>query len=331
MCFTWRSAVWLHRRLPFGCRSSCLHAQRVTEAVVAIFRARTGKHIDGYVDDMVSVITKILSASAYAYFHWLCDYLGLEIALEKCMTPDVIRLFLGLLYNLVDMIMTLPEEKLHRVLHMLNEWLDRETCTKAQTQSLLGHLNHLTAVVHAGRPFTARVVDLLREATFPAKITDELKQDIRVWIQFLTSEFSCSSIIKSQDLAPPDETLCVAVNGQTFVIQCNGHASAFELHRDMPYFPNPVMHAIAVWKAGHQHVNELTGKVVKVSVPTKAAAVVVNRAKTHINVIRPMIRDMWMCQARNDFMIKAVPQTSHIKQTLYSTFHDFQTIKVPLK
>ena len=203
MCFTWRSAIWLHRRLPFGCRSSCLHAQRVTDAVVAIFRARTGRHLDGYVDDMISVLTKIVSAHCYAYFHWLCEYLGLGIAIEKCLTHDVIRQFLGLLYNLVDMVMSLPDDKLHRVLQILNEWLQRETCTKAQTQTLLGHLNHLSAVVHAGRPFTARVVDILRESEFPAKVTLELKKDIQVWIELLTSDFACSSIIKSQDLSPP--------------------------------------------------------------------------------------------------------------------------------
>lgn len=98
----------------------------------------------------------------------------------------------------------------------------------------------------------------------------------------------------------------------------------------MPVFPNPIMYTIAVWKAGHLHVNICAGKVIKVSVPTKAAAVVLNRAKTNVHAIRPLIRDMWMCQARNDFIIKAVPQVTVNKQQLYSMFHDFQSIKIPL-
>ena len=87
MVITWRKAIWLHRRLPFGCRSSCLHAQRVTDAVVLIFTRTTSTHISGYVDDFASIVAKIRSALAYAAFHALLDELGLLRSVEKDQEP----------------------------------------------------------------------------------------------------------------------------------------------------------------------------------------------------------------------------------------------------
>ena len=97
MCLTWRNALWIHRRLPFGCRSSCLHAQRVTDAVVAIFTKTQCAHLAGYVDDFASILRRLLAASEYAAFHRLLDELGLLKTIEKCQSPNLIRIFLGLL------------------------------------------------------------------------------------------------------------------------------------------------------------------------------------------------------------------------------------------
>ena len=117
--------------------------------------------MDGYVDDCASIVTLILSDQAYAYFHWLLDFLGVARSIDKDQCPDLVRVFLGLLHNLADMVMTIPEDKIHRALKMLSEWLIKDSCTKSQAQSLLGHVNHFTTVVQAGRPFTARIVDII--------------------------------------------------------------------------------------------------------------------------------------------------------------------------
>ena len=330
MCFTWRRGLWLHRRLPFGCRSSCLHAQRVTKVITAIYKNQSKQHMDGYVDDCASISTLTISAQAYAYFHWLLDYLGVERSVDKDQCPDLLRIFLGLLYNLRDMVMTIPEDKVTRALNMLQDWLTKDTCSKTQAQSLLGHVNHLTAVVHAGRPFTARIVDLIREKQFPALVAADLKEDIQTWIDFLQSDFSRSSIIKSQDLTDPDVSLRVAVNGQTFVLNSEGELLPFTLHVDMPLLPPHAMYAVAVWKASMEYGSKFAGLVVKVTVPTKAAALVINRAKTSAECLRPMIRQMWMQQANLDFVVKAVVSKTNIKEELYSCFHDFKAIKIPL-
>ena len=329
MFLTWRQALWFHRRLPFGCRSSCLHAQRVTDAVVLIFTRTTKTHIDGYVDDFASIVAKIRSALAYAAFQALLDELGLDRSVEKDQSPFYIRIFLGLQYNLIDMIMTIPEDKVNRAVVVLNEWLNRDRCTKSQTQSLLGHLNHLSAVVQAGRAFTAFIVDLLRQDAFPACINDDLKADISAWINFLTSEFNRSCIIKSQDLAEPDVMFQVAANAHSCVIKFQSTCYAYKLHSETPSLPHRAMYAVAAWSIVCNFPEQIKGTVVKISVPSKVAALVINRARTDCHIIRPLLRCLWINMARNDCLIKAVAQSNDNYSELYANKLKFSVIKLP--
>ena len=329
MVITWRKAIWLHRRLPFGCRSSCLHAQRVTDAVCLIFTRIHAAHLDGYVDDYVSVVTIVRSASAYAAFHGLLHELGVERSEEKDQTPHWLRIFLGLQYNLRDMLMSIPEDKVLRVVSSLHQWLEKHTCTKSQVQTLLGHFNHLAAVVHAGRPFMASLVDILRQNQFPAPVTEDLKKDINVWLTFLQSDFNGASIIKSQFHAVPDSVLTIAVNGQSCVIECDGSMSAYMLNTTEPFLPQKAMYTVATWLAVNKHSEKLRDSVIKVSVPTKTAAVIINRAKTDIKCIRTLLRQMWAKQAKYDYVITAIPQQSNNFVRLYGVYHEFKIIKLP--
>ena len=330
LCLTWRGALFFHLRLPFGCRSSCLQAQRVTDAVVVIFTTENGVHLAGYVDDFTSILRKLRSAALYARFHKLLDDLGLYKTLEKCMSPDVIQIFLGLLYNLVDLTLTLPDEKLERAVVFLRKWQQKSQCSKHDVQVLLGHLNHIASVLHAGKPFTAFIVDLLKTDKFPASVDDHLKQDLDMWLNFLDSDFKKTSIIKAFDLAVMDAVLRIAVKGQTCVLLFQGEFYAYKLHVEVPHMPPHLMYLIAVWCATERLCEFFNDMVIRVAVPSKNAALAINRAKVNCDYLRPMVRKMWLQQAHHDFIIKAdVCKTNNCVE-LYDVFHDFQEIKLPL-
>ena len=294
-----------------------------------IFTRTQRTHIDGYVDDYVSVVTIIRSASAYAAFHALLHELGVERSEEKDQMPHWLRIFLGLQYNLRDMLMSIPEEKVIRIVDILQQWLEKDTCSKSQIQTLLGHLNHLAAVVHAGRPFMASIVDMLKLNVFPAVISVELKRDIQMWLNYIQSDFNGACIIKSQAHAIIDSVLSVAVSGQTCVIDCCGLTSAYKLHVEEQFIPKRAMYTVAVWLAVEKHSEIMKNSVVKISVPTKVAAVIINRAKTDISPIRTLLRQMWAKQAMFDYVVTAVPHCSDNYQRLYGVFRDFKVVKLP--
>lgn len=218
LAFAWRGALFLHRRLPFGCRSACLHAQRVTDALTAIYRELTKHFMVGYVDDITSVIEKLVSAAAYLDFNDLTDRLGVGRALEKDQCPDILRIYLGLLYDLARRTLHLPEEKLLRVLNLLEKWTVMDTCTKQDLESIIGVLNHVAVVVPAGRPFCASLLDQLRQGQFPVQISDDLKRDIDMWRTFLTDEGQCMISMHALVEKSCDSVLIIACRSQSCMI-----------------------------------------------------------------------------------------------------------------
>ena len=328
LAFTWRSGLYFHRRLPFGCRTACLHAQRVSDAVALIHRSISPGHMEPYVDDFDGIVTSSLSAKAHRAFHLLLHKLGLLTTPEKSISPTHQAIFLGLLYNLLEYTLTLPPEKVQRVLVIIEEWLQKDACSKQQLQSLLGLLNHLTTVVHAGRPFTAALLDVLRQGHFPHPVTDELRQDLIAWKQFLSSKFAVKSIMKCASREIPDSIVAIAVRKNTCVVSVCGGISGCRFGSDVSV-PQHAMFALAVWFISVNYVTQLTGKLILVLVPTKAAAAVINRANTTCTQIRPALRQMWLAQAQEDCVIKAVHDKFVNNDYLFRQFVKFEDVVLP--
>ena len=172
-------------------------------------------------------------------------------------------------------------------------------------------------------------MDLLRADKFPADVDNNLRSDIAMWKSFLQSDFSKTSIIKAFDLAVCDAVVTIAVRGQTCIVAYRGNVSAYKLHIDVPRMSSPVMHVIAVWLVTMKHCEELRDTVVRVGVPTKVAANAINRANIRCDYVRPLVREMWLCQAKHDFLIKAEKQKYCNAQVMYGAFWDFEEIKLP--
>lgn len=328
LAFIWRSKLYIHRRLPFGCRSSCLAAQRVTDAVCVIHQSETvNSHVSGYVDDFGQINELWMSGPAHAAFHRLLHRLGLDRSEDKDQLPGKIRIFLGLLYNLLTCYLQLPEEKLVRVINLIDEWLQLERATKHQLEALAGLLNHVAAVVHAGRPFSAAIYDLVQSGEFPVEVDSELKKDLMMWRSFLTRESTCMSTMKLSLDLPVDFELAVAVKRDMCVIRCNEVNHGYKVVAEW-YIPPPIMFVAALWIVTTFHPSVIQNKVTLVSVPTKVASKVINRGSTSCVSSRGLIRDLWLRQALLDAHVRAQLGTSNTSW-LFSEFLKFETVHLP--
>ena len=326
LAFAWRGALWIHLRLPFGARSACLHAQRVTEAVCHVFRRVCQHHVTGYVDDYCSVNERSVARPAHYSLHWLLDDLGLDRTEDKCMLPDDLRVFLGLLYDLRRKLLCLPEEKLHRALDLISDWLARDSVTKPQCESMVGFLNHVATVVVAGKPFNALLYDSLTVDQFPLTLDAEIKQDLTVWRDFLSDSSTRCSAMKRFISAPPDVIVAIAVKRNCCVVRCNGQSYGYNIVSDW-LIPKHLMPAVAVWLVVTHHISSIAGQVVCVNVPSKTAQNVINRASTQCNRIRPMLRQSWIRQALADCFVKAVCHGSDNVSWLFSNYVKFQDVQ----
>ena len=321
LTFAWRGALWIHLRLPFGCRSSCLHAQRVTEAVCLVYRRTTANHVSGYVDDYCDVNERRVAGPAHNSLHWLMDDLGLDRTLEKCMVPDELRLFLGLLYDLRRRLLLLPEDKLARAGKLIDDCLAATAVSRSQMESLVGFLNHIATVVVAGKPFNSLMYDQLVADQFPLDLDEEIRADLSAWKDFLQNSFTRCSAMKRYISVKPDVTVAIAVKVNNCVIWCKGSKYGYRLITDWK-IPRSLMPAVAVWLITKFHVESLVGQVVCVSVPTKAAQHVINRMNTQCKRIRPLLREMAIRQALHDCYIKSVCASDNLSW-LYGGFVRF--------
>ena len=73
---------------------------------------------------------------------------GIPLAIEKCEGPNTLLAFLGFELDIVKMQIRLPEEKKkHKMEKLILGWEKKKSCTKHQLDSLIGQLQHASAVV----------------------------------------------------------------------------------------------------------------------------------------------------------------------------------------
>ena len=96
----------------------------------------------------------------------------------------------GIELDSVNMEARLPPDKLAKCQDLISGFLRRRKVTLREIQSLTGSLNFACSVVVPGRPFLRRLIDRtlgIRSPHFLIRVTREVKEDLKVWQQFLAS------------------------------------------------------------------------------------------------------------------------------------------------
>ena len=135
-------------------------------------------------------------------FLMLCQYLGIPMAPEKTIGPSSTISFAGIELDSVLMEAWLPPDKLVKCQDLISGFLRRRKVALREIQSLTGLLNFACTVV-PGRAFLRRLTDLpigIRHPHFLIRLTREVKEDLKVWHQFL-SGFNGRSFFLSVDWA----------------------------------------------------------------------------------------------------------------------------------
>ena len=100
--------------IPFGLRSAAYICQRTTNAIIFLFRY-AGYFGLNYLDDIGGVDTPDKANTAFSYLQNLFDILGVDEAKDKAVPPTHEMVFLGILFNTLDMTMSVPQKKWQKV------------------------------------------------------------------------------------------------------------------------------------------------------------------------------------------------------------------------
>ena len=290
-------------------RSAAYCCQRMTDALSYVY-SKFGFEDVNYLDDLGAAEEDDKAEEAYDCLGYVLATIGVEESENKASPPNCIATFLGILYNMIDMTMTIKLERLLEIREMLQSWLNKKSATLNELQMLLGKLNFTCSTIRAGRIFIAR---LINEITgFPScgkrRLSTEIKKDLEWWLNFMET-FDRVSIIPLQNWSAPDiefaTDACLKVaggwaNGEFFRevfpewmlnnVQINIHE--LEL--------TALITGLKLWSARYKNKNFL------IHCDNQVTVEVVNSGRARNKFTHACLREICFTTAKNNAQIKVV-------------------------
>ena len=102
---------------PFGASISCAHFQSFSNAIAHIFKFKTGKDTDNYLDDFLFVVLlKAMCNGQVEVFLQICKTVNFPIALDKTFWGTQILVFLGIMISTILQTVSVPEAKVKKAI-----------------------------------------------------------------------------------------------------------------------------------------------------------------------------------------------------------------------
>ena len=182
--------MFVDTALPFGLRSAPKIFSAFVDALAWIMCDKGIIWQLHYLNDFLFIGPPGDSACATALQVALdtCQQLGVPVAHHKTEGPVMLLTFLGIQPDTRTTTLSLPQDKLARMLALVLSWRSRQTATKHELQSLVGQLSHAAVVVLLGRTFLRRMIDLMKTASSARphiRLMADFKSYLHWWASFL--------------------------------------------------------------------------------------------------------------------------------------------------
>ena len=197
----------------------------------------------------------------------------------------------------IDSILTevrLPQDKLDKRTEAISSLLEGSKTTLLKLQSVIGLLTFACAVVVPGRAFLRCLTDLMvgvRKPHYHIRITGEVKQDLHVWLNFL-STYNGKSMFLSEMFLDPE-----VLHIYTDVAKNVGFAAVFKTHWFWGTWPSwcseqnitllelmPILLALETW--GYKMKNS----VVVLYTDNEALLSVINKQSSKEKLVMVLVR-----------------------------------------
>lgn len=309
---SWEGALYFDKVAVMGCRTCPYMMQRVS-GLYRHWMADLGYTLFNYVDDFMGLEERSKAWQAYTTLGNLIRDTGLTEAQDKAVEPSSNLVCLGTGFNLVNMIIYVPQGKLEEIKVELGPWFSKTWCTRHQMECLIGKLQYDSSCVRPGRVFISRLLNFLR-ATKPGQrylVTQSIIKDISWWWKYLTIWNGQSIMWLHSD------------NQMTFVIATDGCLSGvgavFQnrcFRRKIPdRFMGDPWHITHIEMLGllvslQLWGERLSGHDIKLLCDNEAVVCVVYSLFSRDSGLQAMLRKLCFLQAKFDLRIKMQHLTS---------------------
>ena len=230
--FVWNKHIFCDTVLSMGLRSAANICQRVTNAISFIM-LQIGIAILNYLDDFAGTEKRENANFAYLCLGSVLKKCGFEESVEKASPPSQIMSCLGVLFNTITMTMEITPERLTEIRNLVKTWLNKDTASLKQLQSLLRKLNFIAACVKPSRIFISRLLIWLRSiyssSEFLHPIPDIVKKDLIWWDKFLPL-YNGISMMEYENWSTPDSIF----SSDSCLSGCGGFWNGCYFHATFP-------------------------------------------------------------------------------------------------
>ena len=211
----WQGQYFMDTHLPFGLRSAPKIFTAVADSLQWILIQQGVPTNIHYLDDFLFIEKLGTQSTALTHACALMGILGVPTAPHKVEGPSTRLTFLGIELDTTTLTARLPEDKLHRLTATLQAWGDRKQCLKQELLSLIGVLQHASAVVRFGRAFLRSMIELsktVKALHHHIRLNREFWTDLQWWRAFTpTLNGRCFLLPALQ--AAPDEDVFTDASG----------------------------------------------------------------------------------------------------------------------
>ena len=316
--------------MPFGASSSCKIFERVATVLQWIVTSETGwRWISHYLDDfpMLAKMREGLIEQIEKY-KALMNRIGMPIAEEKMLGPTQFLEYLGLLLNLFDLTLQIPDDKhisnIEKIDKLISTHRKRENVKVKEIQKVAGSPNFICSAIPAGKVFIADLYKLIRNPDgskakncHHRRITKNVYEDLLVFRTFLVE---CSQeryrsipfLIKERKFNEEIQLFADSAGAKALGFGCvYGTKWAFGKWEDTQVFnqitPNiALLELYAIVIAAELWAKELGGQAIVLQSDNSATVASINSMKSEIPVAQQLLKHMSLTCLHHQIFFKAV-------------------------
>ena len=186
----WKGRTYVDRALPFGLRSAPKIFNAVADFIAWVLASQGIPHQLHYLDDFLFLANPNSPQGSHILTTALetLQHIGVPVAPQKTEGPTTSLIFLGILIDTNRLELRLPHSKLANLNRLIQQWMNRKSCTVKDLESLLGHLSHAATVIPQGRTFLRSLFSLPPHSYGPhhnLRLNVGARADIMWWATFL--------------------------------------------------------------------------------------------------------------------------------------------------
>ena len=124
---------------PIWASISCAHFQRFSNSVAHLFKQKTGKKTNNYLDDFLfAALLKALCDGHVQIFLDLCKLINFPVALDKTFWGCQLIVFLGIMLDTLAQSVIVPEAKVKKAVHQIRDIFTGCKTMVLKLQKLMG-------------------------------------------------------------------------------------------------------------------------------------------------------------------------------------------------